>query len=104
MTARMIVVYREPRDPAAFNAHYFGVHIPLAKQLRGLRSYEVSQGPIMSPTGTPAYLIGTLVFDSLAVLREAFASEIGKACAADRRILAPEEGQVEMFIFESVES
>ena len=45
--ARMVVIYKQPADASAFDAHYFGVHVPLAKQLPGLRRYEVSRGPII---------------------------------------------------------
>ena len=58
-TGRMVVIYRTPRDPAAFDAHYFNVHIPLARKLPGLRSYEVSKRPIATPAGdAEPYLIG----------------------------------------------
>lgn len=33
--ARMIAIYRTPKDPEAFDKHYFEVHIPLAKKLHG---------------------------------------------------------------------
>lgn len=88
MGARMIVMYRPPADAAAFDEHYWTVHIPLAKQLPGLRSYEVAKGPV-AIAGGPFHLVGTLEFDDMAAIQAAFASEIGKACAADRRILAP---------------
>jgi uncharacterized protein (TIGR02118 family) len=29
--AQMVVIYRTPKDPQAFDEHYFGVHVPLAK-------------------------------------------------------------------------
>ena len=45
---RMVVIYNTPRDPAAFDAHYFAVHVPLAKKLPGLRRYEVSKRPMRS--------------------------------------------------------
>lgn len=99
--ARMLVIYRTPADPAAFDKHYFDVHIPLAKDLPGLIRYEVSKGPIVALAGAAdAYLVGTLHFDSLAAIKEAFASECGRACAADRRILAPDDKDVQMFLFE----
>lgn len=99
--ARMVVIYKTPADPAAFDKHYFDVHIPLAKDLPGLKSYEVSKGPIVALAGaTDTYLIGTLHFDSLAAIKEAFASECRRACAADRRILAPDDKDVQMFLFE----
>lgn len=49
--ARMIVIDRTPRDPAAFDAHYFDVHVPLAKRLPGLRKCEVGRRPILTPAG-----------------------------------------------------
>ena len=99
--ARMLVIYKTPVDPATFDKHYFDVHIPLAKELPGLKRYEVSKGPIVALAGaTDAYLVGTLHFESLTAIKEAFASECGRACAADRRILAPEDKDVQMFLFE----
>ena len=99
--ARMVVIYKTPKNPAAFDEHYFNVHIPLAKDLPGLKSYEVSKGPIVALAGaTDTYLIGTLHFDSLAAIKGAFASECGRACAADRRVLAPDDKDVQMFLFE----
>jgi uncharacterized protein (TIGR02118 family) len=83
--ARMLVIYKAPRDPVAFDKHYFDIHLPLAKQLPGLRKYEISSGPIVALAGAvDPYLVGTLHFDSLAAIKQAFASECGRACAADR--------------------
>jgi len=102
--ARMLVIYRTPADPAAFDAHYFGVHVPLAKRLPGLRRYEVARRPILTPAGdAEPYLIGTLHFDDLAALRAAFATPEGRACAADRRVLAPNDEDVQMYLFEAAE-
>lgn len=98
----MIVIYRTPRDPAAFDAHYYDVHVPLAKKLAGLRRYEVSRRPVATPAGDPEpYLIATLEFDSLDALRKAFATPEGRACAADRRVLAPNDEDLQMYLFES---
>ena len=102
--ARMVVIYRTPADPAAFDAHYHAVHVPLAKRLPGLRRYDVSRRPILTPAGgdTP-YLIGTLHFDDLAAIRAAFATPEGRACAADRRVLAPNDADVQMYLFDTDE-
>ena len=102
--ARMVVIYKTPRDPEAFDRHYFGVHIPMAKKLPGLRSYDISRGAILTPAGgsTP-YLIGTLHFDDMAALRNAFASPEGQACAADRRLLAPDDADLQMYLFDTDE-
>lgn len=100
----MIVIYRTPKDPAAFDAHYFGVHVPLAKRLPGLIKYEVSRRPILTPAGdSEPYLIGTLYFDDLEAIRHAFATPEGQACAADRRVLAPGDGDVQMYLFDTDE-
>ena len=40
---RFLVLYDTPADPEAFDRHYRDVHIPLAKQLPGLRRYTVSR-------------------------------------------------------------
>lgn len=100
--ARMIVIYKAPKSPAAFDRHYFQVHVPLARQLPGLRSFEASRGPIISLYGAAeAHLVATLQFDALADLSAALTSECGRACAADRRRLAPHANDVQMFLFDS---
>ena len=82
--ARLIALYAMPTDPAAFDAYYYGTHVPLAQQLPGLRRYEVSQGPIMGLSGpAPHYLLATLFFDSMADLQAAVNSPQGQATAAD---------------------
>lgn len=99
--ARMIAIYKTPEDKEAFDKHYLEVHIPLAKKLPGLIKYDVSLNPIMSTTGhSETYLIGTLHFESLDAIKEAFASETGKACAADRKILAPDNDKIQIYLFD----
>src|SRR5689334_13955018 len=98
--ARMIVIYKTPQDPVAFDKHYHEIHVPLARQLPGLRKYEVSKGPVValaSASGT--HLIATLHFESMDAIKAAFASDCGRACAADRRKLASDE-DVQMFLFD----
>jgi uncharacterized protein (TIGR02118 family) len=99
--ARMLVMYRPPKDPIAFERHYFQTHIPLAKSLPGLRKYEVSRGPLRGPSGADYYLVGTLHFDDLAAIDRAFASPEGNACAADRRIFAPDDADFLMLLFDN---
>lgn len=97
---RMVVIYRTPADPEAFDRHYFGVHIPLATQLPGLLNYEVSQGPVVPmASADETYRVAILTFASMQAMRSAFATEIGQACAADRRVLAPDP-LVQMFLFD----
>jgi uncharacterized protein (TIGR02118 family) len=101
--AQMIVIYKTPADKNAFDKHYFEVHIPLARKLPGLKKYEVSNSPLISITGDKeTYLIGALHFESLEAIKNAFASEEGRACAADRKILAPDD-KVQMYLFDTIE-
>ncbi len=82
--ASLLVLYKTPTDAKAFDAYYFGKHIPLAKTLPGLRKYTVSKGPVMTPAGPAAiHLIATLDFDDMAAIQAAFASPQGQAAAAD---------------------
>jgi len=100
----MVVIYRTCKDPEAFDKHYVQVHVPLAKRLPGLRKYEVSRRPVLASACDPEpYLVGTLHFDDLAAIRPAVGTPEGKACAADRRVLAPEEGDVQMYLFDAAE-
>jgi len=82
--ATLLVLYNQPTDPTAFDAHYTQTHIPLAKQIPGLRSYTISTGPIMDTDGpSPYYLIAELTFDSLVDLQAAAGSAEGQAAGAD---------------------
>jgi uncharacterized protein (TIGR02118 family) len=102
--ARMVVAYKTPKDPAAFDRHYVEVHIPLAKKLPGLRKYEVSRGPVVTPAGGPPYhMVATLHFDSLSAIQTAFASPEGRACGGDRRLLAPDDDDFVMLLFDDRE-
>lgn len=98
--ARMIVIYPTPDDIEAFDSHYFGIHVPLAWKLPGLRKYEVNAGPVVMPGGARSiHRIGILHFDDMAAIRAAFASPEGQATAADRRRFAPDGSGYEMFLF-----
>lgn len=100
--ARLVVMYRTPKDAAAFDKHYFATHVPLAKQIPGVRKYEVSQGPVATPAGPSGFhLIATLHFDDLAAIQRAFATAEGQAAAADVRSFAT--GGVDMLLFDSRE-
>lgn len=100
----MTVIYQTPKDKSAFDQHYFNVHIPLAKKLPGLIRYEISKTPVGSTTGhTDVHLISNLYFESVNDLKNAFASEIGQQCAADRRILAPGNEDVQIYFYETQE-
>ena len=99
--AKMTAIYKIPKDVEWFDKHYFEIHIPLAKKLPGLLKYEISDGAIMSTTGHESYRIAHLYFDSLDTIKSAFGSEIGKQCAADRKILAPNNEDVQIYLYDT---
>jgi len=81
--AMLIALYGTPDDPVAFDQYYFQTHVPIAKRLPGLRSYQVTRG-VLSPDGPSKwYLVATLTFDSTQAVQSAFASPEGQATAAD---------------------
>lgn len=100
--ARLVVMYKTPKDAAAFDKHYFEKHAPLAKKIPGLKKYEVSQGPVATPAGPSGiHLIAILQFDNLAAIQKAFASAEGQAAAADVQTFAT--GGADLYMFDSRE-
>lgn len=98
--AKLIAMYRTPKDPEAFESYYFAIHVPIAKKVPGLRRYDVSRGPIASVTGaTGWHLVATLHFDSLADIEAGLASPEGQATAADLANFA--DGGVEILFFDT---
>jgi uncharacterized protein (TIGR02118 family) len=80
---KLIALYRNPSDPAAFDKHYFDVHIPLVRKFPGLRKIEVTR-----VTGAPIgeakfHLMAEMYFDSRDAMDAALASSEGKAVTRD---------------------
>jgi uncharacterized protein (TIGR02118 family) len=100
--AHLVVMYKTPKDTDAFDKHYREKHIPIAKKIPGLRKYEISQGPIVSPAGPSGlHLVATLYFDDLAAIQTAFASAEGQAAGADVQTFAT--GGADMLMFDNIE-
>jgi uncharacterized protein (TIGR02118 family) len=100
--AQVIVTYKTPKDPAAFDRYYFETHVPLAKKIPGLRKYQLSKGAIATPGGPSSFhMIATLTFDSMADIQAAFASPEGQVAVADVPKFAT--GGVEMNFFDTRE-
>lgn len=98
--AKLIVLYKTPADPAAFERYYFDTHVPIAKKIPGMLRYEVNAGPLASPGGaSPYHLIATLEFESMSALQQAMGSPEGRAAAADVPNFA--QAGVEMLMFET---
>jgi uncharacterized protein (TIGR02118 family) len=100
--AHVVVMYKTPKDAAAFDKHYFEIHVPLAKKIPGLKKFEVSQGTVGTPAGPSGFhLVATLYFDNLAAIQAGFGSAEGKAAAADLPKFA--SGGADMILFDTRE-
>jgi uncharacterized protein (TIGR02118 family) len=98
--ARLVVMYKTPKDIGAFDTHYFETHAPLAKKIPGLRKYEVSRGAVATPGGpSPFHLVAILHFDDMAALKKGLSSPEGQAAAGDVRKFAT--GGADMYLFDS---
>jgi uncharacterized protein (TIGR02118 family) len=100
--AQVVVMYKTPKDTAAFDKHYSEIHIPLAKKIPGLKKFEVSNGPVGTPAGPSGFhLIAVLTFDNMAALQAGFGSAEGKAAGADVAKFAT--GGADMILFDTRE-
>jgi uncharacterized protein (TIGR02118 family) len=100
--AQVLVLYKTPKDTAAFDKYYAETHIPLAKKMPGLRKYLVSKGPVATPAGPSGiYLVAELTFDNMAAVQAAFGSAEGRATAADVPKFA--SGGVDLMFFDTNE-
>jgi uncharacterized protein (TIGR02118 family) len=98
--AKLVALYRTPKDPAAFDRYYFSTHVPMAKKIPGLRKYDVSDGTTLSPEGPSNFhLVATLYFDSIDDIKAALGTPQGQATAADLGNFA--DGGVELVFFDT---
>jgi uncharacterized protein (TIGR02118 family) len=82
--ATLLVLYKTPKDPAAFDRHYAETHIGLAKKIPGVKSYRISTGAVGTPAGPSGiHLVATLTFDSMAALQAGLGSPEGAAAGGD---------------------
>ncbi|MBN8961514.1 MAG: EthD family reductase [Rhizobiales bacterium] len=98
--ARVVVMYKTPKDAAAFDKYYADIHTPLAKKIPGLRRLELSKGPVASPAGPSGlHLVATLHFDDMAAAQKGLTSPEGQAAAGDIGNFA--SGGADILMFET---
>lgn len=83
---KFVALYKQPADRAAFDQHYFDIHVPLCKVVPNLLKMEVTRF-----TGTPRgeseyYLMSELYFADHQTMMDALMGEAGMATAKDARI------------------
>ena len=90
MTVKLVALYTQPEDSAAFDAHYSGTHAPLVDKMPGLQRWDYATFVAAADGGDePYYQVAELHFADQAALDAAFASDEGKAAAADYQTFAP---------------
>jgi uncharacterized protein (TIGR02118 family) len=76
--AKIIVLFGRPKDPELFDKQYWEDHVPMAKQMPGLRKYTVHK-VVSAPRGEPAYYqVVELEFDNMDSLKKAIESQAGR--------------------------
>jgi uncharacterized protein (TIGR02118 family) len=81
---KLTVLYKHPKDPAAFEKYYAQTHMPLARQVQGVRRIELSK-VTGSPDGSAAayYRTADLYFDNAAHLQQVMATPAMQNTVAD---------------------
>ncbi len=83
MPVDLIVLYRPPADPEAFERHYRAVHVPLVQAMPHLLTFETSTGPVDTQNGDPVHFVARLRFASHDDLAASMTSPQGEAALAD---------------------
>ena len=90
MTVKLVVLYTQPTDIAAFDEHYLGTHMPAARSIPGLQRAETGRFAAAADGGELGWFrVAELWFEDEASMQSALASDQGKATAEDYRAIAP---------------
>ena len=85
---RLIVLYNQPDDPEAFDAHYRDVHTPIVERYPKLRSLRLTKLAGVAGRPAPFYLMAEMLFDSDRDLTNAVGSAPSAESARDLRSFA----------------
>jgi uncharacterized protein (TIGR02118 family) len=85
---RLIALYSQPEDPAAFDAHYRDVHAPIVQRYPNLVSMRLTRADGIGGRPAAYYLMAEMSFASRADLDEALASDAGRESGRDLRNFA----------------
>ena len=81
---RLLVLYGQPKDPAAFHKHYRETHMPIAKRMKGLKKWTI--GKVQGTPGgepSPYYYVADLYMERRGDFEQLLASPEGRAAVAD---------------------
>jgi uncharacterized protein (TIGR02118 family) len=81
MPAKIIILFGKPTDPKAFDEQYWRDHVPLAKQMPGVKKYTINK-ITGAPRGEPAYYqMVELEFENMEALKKALDSPASRESA-----------------------
>ena len=85
---KLMVLYGQPKDPAAFEKYYAETHMPIAAKMN-IRKIELSK-VVGTPDGSkpPFYRVADVYFDDMAHLQRSTASPEGQATVGDLKNFA----------------
>ncbi len=90
MTVKVVGLYGQPADPAAWERRYAEEHLPLAAAIPGLRAQRAAKvHGTADGSESPYYLVGELVFDDVDAVQAGVSSPEGQAAATNFAELAP---------------
>src|SRR5580700_10871070 len=90
MTVKLVVLYTQPEDPAAFEAAYGDVHVPLVEKIPGVQRFEAGRISGALDGGEQTYFwLAELYFADAAALQAALGSSEGGAAAQHYGEIAP---------------
>lgn len=85
---KLIAMYRQPADVAAFEKHYREVHLPLVERIPGLQQVVINRG-VEGPVGEPPYYQTVeMHFANEAAFETAWASPENAAAGKDVQTFA----------------
>ena len=100
---KLIALYKKPADAeaqAAFEKHYFEIHMALVAKIPGMLKSEVAKINTFAGQESKYFLLTEMFFDNVDKLNEGMASPEGKAAGRDLMSFAKE--YVEMSIGEVI--
>ena len=85
---RLVALYSQPEDTAAFDAHYRDVHAPIVARYPKLVGVRLTRADGIGDRPAAFYLMAEMSFATRADLDEALASDAGRESGRDLRNFA----------------
>jgi uncharacterized protein (TIGR02118 family) len=80
---KLVALFKRPADAEAFDQHFQSVHLPLVRNVPGLRTLEILRVRGAPIGESPYHVMAELSFDSKDAMDAAFATPAGRAVAKD---------------------